>query len=48
MHSSQRNMGRGQPCGRVVVNFAQSALAAQGSWVQILGKDLHTAQQAML
>ena len=34
--------------GGVVVKFARSILVAQGSWVQILGVDLHTAHQAML
>ena len=38
---------RGQPSG-VVVKFACSTLMAQGSPVQILGADLHTAHQAML
>ena len=37
----------GQPRG-VVVKFAHSISIAQGSQVQILGMDLHTAHQAML
>ena len=37
----------GQPRGQVV-KFAHSALAAQGSPVQILGADLRTAHQDML
>ena len=37
----------GQP-GGVEVKFACSTSAAWGSWVQILGADLHTAYQAML
>ena len=36
----------GQPSG-IVVRFMHSTLAAQGSWVRILGMDLHTTQ-AML
>ena len=38
---------RGRP-GGVVVKFTHSALAAQGSRVQILGMNLHAAHQAML
>ena len=34
--------------GGVVVKFVCSALAAQGSRVQIPGVDLHTTHQAML
>ena len=34
--------------GGIVVKFAHSASAAQGSWVWIPGVDRHTAQQAML
>ena len=36
-----------QPSG-IVIKFAHSALVAQGSWVQILGVELHTTHQAML
>ena len=32
----------------LVVKFVLSDLAAQGSWVQILGTNIHTAHQAML
>ena len=38
---------RGQPSG-IVVKFMHSASAAQGSWVQIWGTDLHTICQAVL
>ena len=38
---------RGQP-GGIVVAFAHSASAAQGSYVRIPGADLHTVHQAML
>ena len=38
---------RGQPSG-IVVKFVPSASRAWGSQVQILGKDLHTAHQAVL
>ena len=38
---------RGQPSG-IVVKFAHSASAAWGSWVCILGADLHTDSQTML
>ena len=38
---------RGWP-GGIVVKFARSTLAAQGSQVQIPRADLHTAHQAML
>ena len=34
--------------GGIVVKFACSAAAAQGSRIWILGMDLHTTQQAML
>ena len=34
--------------GGIVVKFTCSALAAQGSRIQILGADLHSAYQAML
>ena len=34
--------------GGVVVKFARYALAAWGSWVWMLGVDLHTIHQAML
>ena len=36
------------PVACLVAKFVHSALAAQGSLVQILGADLHTAHQAML
>ena len=42
-----KRVSQGQPCG-IVVKFMHSALAAQGSWVQILGVDLSTTHQAML
>ena len=45
--SSYKSQLRDQPHGRVV-KFARSALAAQGSWVQILGMDPQTAHQDML
>ena len=38
---------RGQPSG-VVVKFVRSPSLAQGSWIQILGADLHTTHQIML
>ena len=38
---------KGQPSG-IVVKFMCLASAAQGSGVQILGADMHTAHQAML
>ena len=46
-------VGSSQECvsdwpGGVVVKFVYSASGAQGSPVQILGVDLHTAHQAML
>ena len=34
--------------GGIVVKCAHPASVAQGSWVQILGADLHIAHQAML
>ena len=37
----------GWPSG-IVVKFAHSASAAQGSWVWIPSADLHSALQAML
>ena len=39
---------KGGPAGGTAVKFTHSALAAQGSLVQILGVYLHTACQAML
>ena len=47
MEFSKTLLSRGRPSG-VVVEFVRSALAAQGSWVQIPGADLHTAHQATL
>ena len=38
---------RGHP-GGVVVKFAHSTSAAQGSWVQIPGMNLHTTNQVIL
>ena len=40
-----QNIYRGQP-GGVAIEFAYSASVAQGSRVQILGVDVHTAYQA--
>ena len=40
-------MSRDQSVG-IVVTCTPSALAAQGSQVQILGADLHTTHQAVL
>ena len=42
-----KHVGEGSAHGPVV-KFMRSASAAQGSQVQILGADLHTAHQAML
>ena len=42
-----KNKYRGQP-GGIAVELVHSTLAAWGSWVWILGADLHTAYQAML
>ena len=44
---TDKNRTSGQPSG-VVVKFAHSASAAQGSLVQMPGADLHTAHQDML
>ena len=43
----KKEINRGQ-LGGTVVKFTRSALAAQGSLVQILGVDLPTTCQAML
>ena len=45
--STEKPRNWGWPSG-VVVKFSHSAAVAQGSLVQILGADLHTAWQAML
>ena len=44
---SNKPWKRGWPCG-VVVKFSHSTSVAEGSWVCILGMDLHTTHQAML
>ena len=48
MGLSALKLSWGSKSGGIVVEFAFSTSVTWGSWVQLLGTDLHTSHQAML